>query len=102
MNLYSKAEGVDYLSDAQYVATFYPGPCTYSADYTKTKKRILATKVAPSTGVKEWRPIKTKLPDCASYEHDKAKDYCSKSKFIHKFAHPKESGHVHINETITT
>jgi hypothetical protein len=84
------------------VASFYPGPCTYSADYTKVKKRVLTAKVAPSTGKKDWRPVKTKLPDCASYEHDKAKDYVGKSKFVHKFAHPKENGAVYNKETFTT
>ena len=49
-----------------------------------------------------WKPVKTKLPDCASYEVAKSKDFCSKSSVIHKFAHPKEAGIKVEKETFTT
>jgi len=55
-----------------------------------------------SKGKKDWRPKKTTEPDCASYEVQKAKAYVGKSPFIHKFAHPKEAGHVVNKETYTT
>ena len=70
----------------------YPGPMTYKADANKVKPRIREVKFAPSQGKKSWRPVKTKEPDCASYEVAKSRDYCGKSSMGHKFAMPKEAG----------
>lgn len=84
------------------MAAKYPGPCTYSGDANKVKPRILATKIDPAGAKKNWRPVKTNMPDCASYEVGKCKDFCGKSPFIHKFAMPKEAGVKHEKETFTT
>ena len=88
---YSKAEGVDYLSDAQYLATVQPGPTAYKADHTKVKPRVIECKFGPPKEKKSWRPVKTKEPDCASYENAKAKNYCLRSSFVHRFAAPKDA-----------
>lgn len=88
----SKTEGVDYLSDHQYLAQRNPGPSTYKAEPNRVKPRITAVKFNPSQGKKEWRPIKSKNPDVGSYETGKSKDFVSKSPFIHKFANVRESG----------
>lgn len=93
---------MDYLSDHQYLAGKYPGPSSYKADVAKVKPRILATKFNPSQGKKSWRPVKSKEPDCASYEFGKSKDFVSKSPYMHKFAHPKEAGAKFSKETFTT
>ena len=101
----SKAEGVDYLSDAQYVARMYPGPTTYKVDPNKVKPRVLAVRIDPDTkGKKSWKPVKSKEPDCASYEVGKGKDFVGRSQFIHKFAQPKgaEGGSKTSKETYTT
>jgi hypothetical protein len=66
------------------------------------KPRILAVKIDPSKGKKDWRPKKTKEPDCASYEYGKGKDFVGKSAFVHKFAQPKDSGANQSKETYTT
>ena len=66
------------------------------------KPRITAAKFNPSQGKKSWRPVKSKEPDCASYENGKGKDFVGKSPYIHKFAHPKDTGIVHKKETFTT
>ena len=55
------------------------------------KPRILKTKFNPPKEKKSWRPVKTKLPDCASYEFGKSKAYVMRSPFIHKFAMPKDA-----------
>ena len=55
------------------------------------KPRILKTKFNPPKEKKSWRPVKTKLPDCASYEYGKSKAYVMRSPFIHKFAMPKDA-----------
>lgn len=62
----------------------------------------MAVKIDPSKGKKSWRPIKTKEPDCASYEYAAGKDFVGKSSFTHKFAHPKEAGVKQEKETYTT
>lgn len=66
------------------------------------KPRILTVKIDPSKGKKDWRPKKTKEPDCASYEYGKGKDFVGKSSFKHSFGMPKESGVQHSKETYTT
>ena len=66
------------------------------------KPRITYVKIAPSQGKKSWKPVKTKEPDCASYEYGQSKDFVSKSPFIHKFAMPKEAGSKQSKETYTT
>ena len=93
---------MNYLSDAQYVAAKYPGPCTYSGDANKVKPRILAVKMGPAGAKKSWKPVKSNKPDCASYEAAKSKDYVGKSPFMHKFAMPKELGVKVDKETFTT
>lgn len=90
------------MSDYQYIAATHPGPCNYDQDVSKVKARIPAVKIDPSTGQKSWRPIKTKMPDCASYEYAKSKDFVAKSAMKHKFAAPKEAGVKTSKETFTT
>ena len=67
------------MSDAQYLAQKQPGPSTYKADPSKVKPRIFAVKFDPAKEKKSWKPVKTKLPDCASYEYGKGKDYVGRS-----------------------
>ena len=135
-----KTEGVNYLSDHQYLAMRQPGPANYEGEYdyraaekrgemhqinvstiqtrylnyliisiivlyqaARIKPRIVAVKIDPDTkGKKNWRPVKSKEPDCASYEYGKSKDFVSKSTLKHRFAAPKEEGHKVVNETFTT
>ena len=61
-------------------------------------------KIPPSQGKKSWKPVKSKEPDCASYETGKGKDFVGRSPFIHKFAMPKDSeaGGKTSKETFTT
>ena len=66
------------------------------------KPRITYVKFDPSKGKKSWRPVKSKEPDCASYEYGKGKDFVGKSPFIHKFAMPKDAGVQQTKETFTT
>ena len=91
----SKTEGVNYLSDWEFASAYNPGPCTYSGDPSRLKPKITAVKINPSIGKKDWKPVKTKAPDCASYEVAKCKDFVGKSKFIHMFALPKDESRVH-------
>ena len=79
----SKTEGVDYLSDAQYNGSINPGPSTYKGDPSLLKPKIPSWRINPSQGKKSWKPVKTKEPDCASYEVAKGRDYVGRSKFIH-------------------
>ena len=80
------------------------GPTTYQVDHNKLKPRILAVKFDPAKEKKSWRPVKTKAPDCATYEYGKSKDYCGRSAFIHKFAAPRDSDAAskQSKETFTT
>ena len=66
------------------------------------KPRVTAVKIDPSKGKKSWRPVKSKEPDCASYEFGKGKDFVGKSPFIHKFAVPKDAEKKQSKETYTT
>ena len=84
------------------MGSYNPGPSTYKGDHNQLKSRILAVKIPDPKEKSSWRPVKSKLPDCASYEVAKAKTYVGKSQFIHKFAHPKEDGVKFVNETLTT
>ena len=88
---YSKAEGIDYLSDLQYVASKSPGPGTYKADANKVKPTVLTTKFSPNAGSKRWKPVKTKDPDGGSYEIKKSLDFVNKSTIVHSFTSPKGS-----------
>ena len=75
----------------------------YNYQASRLKPRIVAVKIDPDTkGKKSWKPVKSKEPDCASYEYGKSKDFVSKRSFTHQFAMPKDSGHTHKNETFTT
>ena len=69
----------------------------------KIKQRITSVKFDPAGKKKDWKPVKTKLPDCATYEVGKGKDYVGKSQFIHRFAEPRGSeGAKAPKETFTS
>lgn len=66
------------------------------------KPRVTAVKFDPAGKKKSWKPIKTNDPHPATYDAGKGKDYVGKSKFIHKFAEPKQEGVKLKKETYTT
>ena len=72
----SKTEGVDYLSDCQYVGKSYPGPGSYTAiSYKLTQRNAPSTKIAPDNSkTKGWKAEKSKAPDCGTYEPAKSID----------------------------
>lgn len=62
---------------------------------------MTAVKFDPAKAKSSWRPVKSKLPDCASYEFGKGKDFVSKSQMKHKFA-PTKTVAGDSKETYTT
>ena len=74
----------------------------YTFQASRLKPRIVAVRINPDNkGKKSWKPVKSKEPDCASYEYGQSKDFVSKKSYTHQFAMPKDSGHTHKNETFT-
>ena len=63
-----KAEGVNYMSDALYLAKVQPGPEKYKPNKEYVKERVTACHFAPRPAKKDWRPKKTKDPDPGSYD----------------------------------
>ena len=70
----STTEGVDYLSDCQYIGKSYPGPGTYAdINHKWTEKKAAAIKIAPDNSKsKGWKPVKSKAPDMGTYEPAKS------------------------------
>ena len=72
-----KTEGVNYLSDWETKGVMYPGPGSHEADTAHIsvmkKHSSSVTMRVPSRGLsKEWKFKKSEMPDCGSYEIDKA------------------------------
>jgi len=76
----SKTEGVDYLSDCQYIGKCYPGPGSYSAvNFKITEKKAPVISIAPDRSThKGWKPVKSKNPDCGSYNPANSMDKLAK------------------------
>ena len=84
----SKTEGVDYLSDAQYISSTLPGPSTYKSDAKVVQPRVTAVKFAPTKSKKQssWKPVKSQEPDCGTYQVDRARATIEKSPITHKIS----------------
>lgn len=68
MGIIGKAEGVNYLSEAQHIGCSQPGPSSYKAEKLVVKPRVTAVKFAPFNGKKiKWKPIKDQGPGVGSY-----------------------------------
>ena len=98
---FEKEEGINYMSDALYLAKVQPGPEKYKPNKEWVKQRITSVTFNPRPAKENWRPKKTKDPDPGSYDVRKSQKYCGRSDFIHKFANPRGEG-VHTKETFTT
>lgn len=98
----NKTEGVDYLSDCQYVGKCYPGPGSYKVDHKWTEETARASKINPDAKEsKGWKPVKSKVPDCGSYDFFTAKDKIGKKTVSHFFIRPGEK-HTTDKVTFTT
>ena len=83
-----KTEGVNYLSDAQYISSTMPGPSTYKTNAKVVQPRITAVKIAPAKTKKQtsWKPKKSEEPDCGTYQVDKARHLVERSPVTHKIS----------------
>lgn len=71
----NKCEGLDYLSDCTYMGKCFPGPGTYKANHDYVAPTARKARIHPLTkDNRGWKPVKSKAPDCATYDIAKAKD----------------------------
>ena len=99
---WEKAQGVDYLSDCQYMGKSFPGPTTYkiNIDAVRPKSGRIVPWVKPS-GIKNWKPKKAAGPAVGSYEEAAALRKTKRSSLIHQFGPAKAEG-FKPKETFTT
>ena len=65
-----------------------PGPTSYKADTKIVRPRAPAVKFAPTKTKKQasWKPVKSKEPDCGTYDLDKGRHFVEKSPIIPKIS----------------
>lgn len=80
---------MDYLSDCTYIGKSFPGPGTYKANHEYVAESSRKARIHPLTkDNRGWKPVKSKAPDCGTYDIAKAKDKIGPKTSVQFFSRP--------------
>lgn len=81
----------------------FPGPGSYKADFKHVEETARTARIHSLINAdKGWRPVKSKAPDCGSYNFGLSKDKTGKKTVSHFFSRPGGDKDVKAEKTTFT
>ena len=86
----SRAEGVTYLSDAEFVGQSLPGPHAYNPNDEQTRSKSPSVRfIKPSAEKRSYKIVKSNEPDVGTYDAAKSKDKIQSNGSVVYIGRPK-------------